>query len=192
MTGGGARPRVRCPGCATASVKARSAFAFPRRFCRPTRADRRASRRSRTSAEPTVGLVPEPLPPVLHRRDPALPLRQCGHAAADRREAVAEPSAGQQPVHRRLHHHGADRDGAHGDSRRAQGRRVGPKADLSRWVYRAADPGAALSNSVAGFIANSFGYSAAFLFLAACAVFALLVFWLGVPETRDAEAGRPP
>lgn len=52
--------------------------------------------------------------------------------------------------------------------------------------------GAALSNSVAGFIANSFGYSAAFLFLAACAVFALLVFWLGVPETRDAEAARPP
>src|ERR1700730_2841092 len=83
-------------------------------------------------------------PPVLHRRDHALPLRQCGHAAADRREAVAEPSAGQQPVHRRLHHHGADRDGAHGDSRRAQGRRVGPKADLSRWVCRAADPGRSL------------------------------------------------
>jgi predicted MFS family arabinose efflux permease len=48
--------------------------------------------------------------------------------------------------------------------------------------------GAGMSNSVAGFIANSFGYSAAFLFLAACAVVALLVFWLGVPETRDAEA----
>jgi MFS family permease len=51
--------------------------------------------------------------------------------------------------------------------------------------------GAALSNGVAGFIVNSFGYSAAFLFLAACAVLAFLVFWLGVPETRDAAA-RPP
>ena len=46
--------------------------------------------------------------------------------------------------------------------------------------------GAALSNTVAGFIANSFGYSPAFLFLAACAVLAFLVFWLGVPETRVA------
>jgi MFS family permease len=52
--------------------------------------------------------------------------------------------------------------------------------------------GAALSNGVAGFIANSFGYSAAFLFLAGCAVLALLVFWLGVPETRDAKAARLP
>jgi MFS family permease len=52
--------------------------------------------------------------------------------------------------------------------------------------------GAALSNAVAGFIADSFGYSAAFLFLAACAVLAFLVLWLGVPETRDAEAVRPP
>jgi MFS family permease len=52
--------------------------------------------------------------------------------------------------------------------------------------------GAALSNGVAGFIANSFGYSAAFLFLAGSAVLALLVFWLGVPETRDAKAARLP
>jgi Major Facilitator Superfamily len=52
--------------------------------------------------------------------------------------------------------------------------------------------GAALSNGVSGFIANSFGYSAAFLFLAGCAVLALLVFWLGVPETRDAKAARLP
>jgi predicted MFS family arabinose efflux permease len=37
-------------------------------------------------------------------------------------------------------------------------------------------------------IADSFGYSAAFLFLAICAVLAFLVLWLGVPETRDAEA----
>jgi Major Facilitator Superfamily len=64
---------------------------------------------------------------------------------ADRREAVAEPSAGEQLVHRRLHYHGADRDGAHGHSRRPQGRRVGPQADLSRRVCRRpslhADPG---------------------------------------------------
>jgi MFS family permease len=52
--------------------------------------------------------------------------------------------------------------------------------------------GAAMSNGVAGFVASSLGYSTAFLFLAACAVLAFLVFWLGVPETRDAEAARPP
>jgi hypothetical protein len=79
-------------------------------------------------------------PAVLHRRDHALPLRQCGHVAVDWREAVAEQSAGQQFVHRRLHYHGADRDGAHGDPRRPQGRRVGPQADISRWFCRAADP----------------------------------------------------
>jgi MFS family permease len=45
--------------------------------------------------------------------------------------------------------------------------------------------GAALSNGVAGFIVNAFGYSAAFLFLSACALAAALLFWLGVPETRD-------
>jgi predicted MFS family arabinose efflux permease len=51
--------------------------------------------------------------------------------------------------------------------------------------------GAALSNGIAGYIVNSFGYSSAFLFLAACAVLAFLVFWLGVPETRDADAAPP-
>jgi len=45
--------------------------------------------------------------------------------------------------------------------------------------------GAALSNGVAGFIVNAFGFSAAFLFLSACALAAALLFWLGVPETRD-------
>jgi MFS family permease len=45
--------------------------------------------------------------------------------------------------------------------------------------------GAALSNCVAGFIVNGFGFSAAFLFLSACALVAVLLFWLGVPETRD-------
>ncbi len=48
--------------------------------------------------------------------------------------------------------------------------------------------GAALSNGVAGLIVNGFGYSAAFLFLAACAVGALALFAFGVPETTDAGA----
>ena len=41
MTGIGA-VAVRCPGCAAASVRARSASAFRLRFCRLTRAGRRA------------------------------------------------------------------------------------------------------------------------------------------------------
>jgi MFS family permease len=52
--------------------------------------------------------------------------------------------------------------------------------------------GAAMSNGIAGYIVDSFGYSAAFLFLAGCAVLALLVFWLGVPETRDIDAASAP
>jgi MFS family permease len=50
--------------------------------------------------------------------------------------------------------------------------------------------GAAMSNGIAGYIADSFSYSTAFLFLASCAVLALLVFWLGVRETRDIDAAR--
>lgn len=46
--------------------------------------------------------------------------------------------------------------------------------------------GAALSNLVAGAIVDAFGFSAAFLVLAASAAVALVVFWLGVPETRPA------
>jgi sugar phosphate permease len=45
--------------------------------------------------------------------------------------------------------------------------------------------GAALSNGVAGYIVNAFGFTAAFLFLSACALTAVLLFSLGVPETRD-------
>jgi nitrate/nitrite transporter NarK len=45
--------------------------------------------------------------------------------------------------------------------------------------------GAALSNSVAGFIVDRAGYEAAFLFLAGCALAALLLFWIGMPETRS-------
>jgi MFS family permease len=44
--------------------------------------------------------------------------------------------------------------------------------------------GAALSNGAAGAVVDAAGYSAAFIFLAACAVIALLIFWFGVPETR--------
>jgi MFS family permease len=52
--------------------------------------------------------------------------------------------------------------------------------------------GAALSNGVAGFIVNAFGYSPAFLFLSACALAAVLLFWLGVPETRDLATNAAP
>ncbi len=44
--------------------------------------------------------------------------------------------------------------------------------------------GAALSNGVAGYIVDGFGFDAAFLFLAGCAAAAFLLFWLAVPETR--------
>ena len=48
--------------------------------------------------------------------------------------------------------------------------------------------GAALSNFVAGYIANAAGFNAAFLFLAAIAALAFLTFWLFVPETRSRSA----
>ncbi|OKO81373.1 MFS transporter [Bradyrhizobium sp. NAS96.2] len=43
--------------------------------------------------------------------------------------------------------------------------------------------GAALSNSVAGVIVDMAGYNAAFLFLAAVALAAFILFWIAVPET---------
>jgi MFS family permease len=52
--------------------------------------------------------------------------------------------------------------------------------------------GAALSNFVAGFIVNAFGFSSAFLFLSACALAALFLFALGVPETRDRVSDATP
>src|SRR5882762_4549911 len=52
--------------------------------------------------------------------------------------------------------------------------------------------GAALSNFVAGFIVNTFGFSVAFLFLSACALAAFFLFALGVPETRDMMTGATP
>ena len=45
--------------------------------------------------------------------------------------------------------------------------------------------GAALSNSVAGFIVNIAGYNAAFLFLTAVALVAFVLFWIAVPETCE-------
>ena len=49
--------------------------------------------------------------------------------------------------------------------------------------------GAALSNGVAGYIVDFFGYRTAFLFLAGCAAAAFMLFWLAMPET--ATIGRP-
>jgi len=45
--------------------------------------------------------------------------------------------------------------------------------------------GAALSNFIAGFIVDTAGYSAAFLFLATIALIALVLFWIAVPETSE-------
>jgi predicted MFS family arabinose efflux permease len=50
--------------------------------------------------------------------------------------------------------------------------------------------GAALSNSVAGFIVDKAGYSPAFLFLAAVALAAFFLFWMAMPETRELRAPR--
>lgn len=50
--------------------------------------------------------------------------------------------------------------------------------------------GAALSNAMAGLVAARFGYTAAFLCLASLAAAAMLLFWIGVPETRDAPPMR--
>lgn len=54
--------------------------------------------------------------------------------------------------------------------------------------------GAALSTTVAGFIATEAGYSAAFLFLAGVAAVALALFWVAMPETmhQGATGGDQP
>ena len=51
--------------------------------------------------------------------------------------------------------------------------------------------GAGLSNVVAGYIVQGFGYPAGFLSLAAVAVAALVFFWTLMPETRDAKENQP-
>jgi predicted MFS family arabinose efflux permease len=48
--------------------------------------------------------------------------------------------------------------------------------------------GAALSNSVAGFIVDKAGFSPAFLVLAGCAFAACLLLWIAMPETGDPKA----
>jgi MFS family permease len=48
--------------------------------------------------------------------------------------------------------------------------------------------GAALSNSIAGFIVDRAGFNAAFLFLATTAALAFLLFWIAVPETGHQSA----
>jgi MFS family permease len=45
--------------------------------------------------------------------------------------------------------------------------------------------GAALSNTVAGWLVNAFGFSSAFLFLGACACGAFAIYSFAVPESRD-------
>jgi MFS family permease len=57
-------------------------------------------------------------------------------------------------------------------------------------VITAQGVGAALSTTVAGFVVVSLGYSAAFLTLAGIAGAGLLLFWLAMPETRDAGAAE--
>jgi MFS family permease len=57
-------------------------------------------------------------------------------------------------------------------------------------IITAQGVGAALSTTVAGFVVVSLGYSAAFLTLAGIAGAGLLLFWLAMPETRDAGAAE--
>jgi hypothetical protein len=52
--------------------------------------------------------------------------------------------------------------------------------------------GAALSNSVAGYIVDVADYSTAFLVLAGCAFAALLLLWIAMPETGGRQAWRVP
>jgi MFS family permease len=54
-------------------------------------------------------------------------------------------------------------------------------------VQAAQGVGAALSTTLAGLIVVAFGYSAAFLTLAAIAAIGLVLFWLAMPETKDID-----
>jgi predicted MFS family arabinose efflux permease len=54
-------------------------------------------------------------------------------------------------------------------------------------VTTAVGIGAALSQSIAGGIVHRFGYHTGFLFLAAVAAVALILLWIAMPETRDAQ-----
>jgi predicted MFS family arabinose efflux permease len=52
-------------------------------------------------------------------------------------------------------------------------------------VATATGLGASLSNGITGFIAQRAGFNAAFLFLAGVATFALSMFWVFMPETKN-------
>jgi MFS family permease len=54
-------------------------------------------------------------------------------------------------------------------------------------VATAISVGATLSNMISGFVVDAVGYSGGFLFLAAVAAVALMVFYFGVPETGEPE-----
>jgi MFS family permease len=54
-------------------------------------------------------------------------------------------------------------------------------------VTTAVGIGAALSQSIAGGIVHRLGYHTGFLFLAAVAAVALILLWIAMPETRDAQ-----
>ncbi|ULA59200.1 MAG: MFS domain-containing protein [Nitrospira sp.] len=54
-------------------------------------------------------------------------------------------------------------------------------------VATAQSIGAALSNAVAGYVVNAWGYNAGFLMLAGIAACALTIFYWAMPETREPE-----
>lgn len=66
--------------------------------------------------------------------------------------------------------------------------------NVTRGVVQAAQGiGAALSTTLAGVIVVWWGYSAAFLTLAALAAAGVMLFWLGMPETKDiTETAKAP
>jgi nitrate/nitrite transporter NarK len=95
--------------------------------------------------------------------------------------AHASTAAGDRPVPRRVPHREiADLTAGSSNTNLAQG------VAASAWGV-----GAAVSNTLAGYAADGFGYDAAFLLLAAIAAGALVLFWTMVPETRDWPAPAP-
>ena len=57
-------------------------------------------------------------------------------------------------------------------------------------VQAAQGVGASLSTALAGLIVVAAGYSAAFLTLAAIAAAGMMLFWIGMPETKDIRRGH--
>jgi MFS family permease len=58
-------------------------------------------------------------------------------------------------------------------------------------VITAQGIGAALSTSLAGLVVVHAGYSAAFLVLAGIAASGFLLYFFGMPETRELDAAAP-